>query len=75
LHRGTGQIACGCSDRAHAVIDEELLTGVRAVSVPVHGAGPAPWGAISVFGPSVRLPLQRLPELAALAQAAARALG
>lgn len=57
--------------RGWALNDEERNAGVRAVAAPVMSAGPA-IAAISVQGPSARLPDSRLDELAARIGAAAR---
>jgi len=49
----------------YAVDDEEMEAGVRCVAALILQAGPAVAGAMSISGPSARLPSDRLPELAA----------
>lgn len=61
--------------RGHAVTDEELVDGVRAVAVPVRDTRGIPRAALSVTGPAVRLTADRDAELAAMAHRAADAVG
>jgi DNA-binding IclR family transcriptional regulator len=57
----------------YATTDEELDEGGRAIAAPIlHGD--AVVGAIAVSGPSFRLPLTRLAQLAPRVQQAAREL-
>lgn len=56
----------------YAVDDEEMEAGVRCVAALILQAGPAVAGAMSISGPSARLPTDRLPELAALLLDASR---
>jgi IclR family transcriptional regulator, acetate operon repressor len=51
--------------RGWALNDEERNLGVRAVATPVLDAAGAPVAAVAVQGPSVRLAVARLEELAA----------
>ncbi|MCV2490226.1 IclR family transcriptional regulator [Geodermatophilus sp. YIM 151500] len=57
------------ADRGYALDDGEQETGVRCIAVPVPG-GPAQT-ALSVSGPESRLPLESVPEIAAVLQATA----
>lgn len=56
----------------YAVDDEEMEAGVRCVAALIFQAGPAVAGAMSISGPSARLPSERLPELANLLLDASR---
>jgi len=56
----------------YAVDDEEMEAGVCCVAALIFQAGPAVAGAMSISGPSARLPSDRLPELAALLLDASR---
>jgi IclR family transcriptional regulator, acetate operon repressor len=53
-------------ERGWALNDEERNPGVRAIAAPVLQPGSGVIGAIAIQGPTVRLPDDRLPELAAL---------
>ncbi len=58
--------------RGYALAEEEAESGVTAVAVAILGADRAPVGTVSVAGPSLRLPPERYPALAAaLAETAA----
>jgi DNA-binding IclR family transcriptional regulator len=59
-------------NRGWALNDEERNPGVRAIAAPVLGPDGTALGAIAVQGPTVRLPDERLPELAALLDKATR---
>ncbi len=50
----------------HAVDDEEYYEGIRCVSVPVLDRADAVLGGLSLAGPTSRMTLDRLEELAAL---------
>lgn len=60
--------------RGYAVVDEELVEGGRAVAAPILSHGRVV-GAVAVSGPTFRLPLARLHELAPRVQRAAEELG
>lgn len=53
-------------ERGWALNDEERNPGVRAIAGPVLRTGGTVVGAIAIQGPTVRVPDERLPELAAL---------
>jgi DNA-binding IclR family transcriptional regulator len=59
----------------YAVDDEEYYEGIRCVAVPVLGRADAPIGGLSLAGPTSRMTLGRLDELAALIGRAATELG
>jgi IclR family transcriptional regulator, acetate operon repressor len=48
-----------------AVDDEEYAAGLRCVAAPVVDEDGAPLGAVSVSGPTVRIPSERMTELGA----------
>ncbi len=52
-------------EQGYAVDDEEFEPGVRCVAAPIRGPGGRVKAAIGVSGPSVRVTLERIPELAA----------
>lgn len=58
--------------RGYAIDDEEMEIGVRCVAVGFRAAGS--WIAVSVSGPTTRLPRESVPELAARVRAAAQRL-
>jgi len=53
-------------ERGYAVDNEEQEVGVRCVGAPVFNDAGRPVAAISIAGPSQRMPLERLPELGEL---------
>ena len=53
-------------ERGWALNDEERNPGVRAIAVPVSQPGGGVLGAIAIQGPTIRIPDDRLPELATL---------
>lgn len=65
--------------RGWALDDEEHALGLRCVAAAIRDEFDRPMGAVSVSGPSVRIPDARLPELAAAVQRTAleltRAIG
>lgn len=54
------------STRGYAVDDEERYLGVRCVAVLIYGHTKKPIGAISIAGPTVRMELGRVPQVAEL---------
>jgi IclR family acetate operon transcriptional repressor len=62
----------GIAARGFAIDDGEQETGVRCLAVPVPGKGAE--AALSVSGPEGRLPLDAVPRIVPLLQAAAAAL-
>jgi DNA-binding IclR family transcriptional regulator len=60
--------------RGWALNDGERHVGVRTMAAPVLDADGRPWAGVAVQGPSVRLPDDRLGEVATLLLAAATAL-
>jgi IclR family acetate operon transcriptional repressor len=60
--------------RGWALDDEEHALGMRCVAAAILDENGRPAGAVSVSGPSVRLPDDRLPELAAAVRGCAREL-
>jgi DNA-binding IclR family transcriptional regulator len=57
--------------RGYATAIEELEVGLHAVAAPIFGHSGACLAAVSVSGPSYRLPLERIDELGARCVAAA----
>lgn len=57
-----------------AVAVDELEPGLTAIAAPVHGAGGSVIAALSVSGPTLRLPARRLAELRPTLTTQARAL-
>jgi IclR family transcriptional regulator, acetate operon repressor len=64
----------GIAAQGFAVDDGEQETGVRCLAVPVPVPGRAAEAALSVSGPEGRLPLDAVPRIVPLLQAAAAAL-
>lgn len=60
--------------RGYAVDDEEHAAGLRCVAAAIHDETGAPVAALSVSGPAVRIPRERLDELGRLVAAAAAAV-
>ena len=60
--------------RGYALAEEEAEPGVTAVAVAILGADSVPVGTVSVAGPSLRLPKERYPALAAALAETALAL-
>jgi len=52
--------------QGYAVDDEEFDLGVRCIAVPVFDFRGKPAGSIGISGPTTRVTLERLPELAAI---------
>jgi DNA-binding IclR family transcriptional regulator len=61
--------------RGWALNDGERHVGVRTMAAPLLDVEGRPWAGVSVQGPSVRLPDDRLDEVAALLVEVAAALG
>ncbi len=61
-------------DRGWALDDEEHAIGLRCVAAAIRDENARPVGAVSVSGPSVRIPDTRLVELAAAVRHTAREL-
>jgi IclR family acetate operon transcriptional repressor len=59
------------AERGWASTNEELEVGLNAVAAPVRGWSGTLVAAVSVSGPSYRLPIEAFPEVAALVTAAA----
>lgn len=59
-------------EQGFAMDDEENEEGVRCVAAPIRDHKRLIVGAISISGPSSRMPLDRLPELAEQVKAAAK---
>lgn len=57
-------ILAGVRERGYAIEDEECEPGIRCIAAPVRGADGAVAGAIGIAGPSQRLSLEVLKELA-----------
>jgi DNA-binding IclR family transcriptional regulator len=53
-------------DRGYATSRDELITGAVAVAVPFFDGNGQVSGSLGVFGPSVRMPTQRIEELGEL---------
>jgi IclR family KDG regulon transcriptional repressor len=60
--------------RGYAIDDEELEMGVRAVSAPIRDIDGHVIAALSLPGPSNRLPPERIPEIAEALMEAANAI-
>ncbi|NTH16589.1 helix-turn-helix domain-containing protein [Agrobacterium rhizogenes] len=60
--------------RGFAIDDNEIIDGVRCVSVPIHDAAGLAIASISITGPSHRMSNERLFELASVLQSAARSI-
>jgi IclR family acetate operon transcriptional repressor len=58
-------------ERGYAIDDEENAVGLRCVAAVIYDELRSPYAALSIAGPTVRVTLGRLPELGALAIAAA----
>jgi IclR family acetate operon transcriptional repressor len=58
-------------ERGYAIDDEENAVGLRCVAAAIYDELRSPYAALSIAGPTVRVTLGRLPELGALAIAAA----
>src|SRR5206468_8108859 len=57
--------------RGYAIDNEEAVLGARAIAAPIFNGKGKVEGAISVSGPTIRIPEQRIPAIAAsVAQAA-----
>jgi len=60
--------------RGYATAEQEAEAGVTAVAVAIRAGGGEPVGTVSVAGPSLRLPPERIPILVAALQETAAAL-
>ncbi|CAG0959823.1 Transcriptional repressor IclR [Burkholderiales bacterium] len=58
--------------RGYAVDDEEHAVGLRCVAAAITDESGRPWAAVSLAGPTSRLPQERLAELGERVRAAAR---
>lgn len=58
-------------ERGYSVDDEETVVGVRAVGAPVFAGSSDPEAALSISGPTSRIPTERIPALASLVRRAA----
>lgn len=65
------RVLAGIRDRGYAVSDEDVDPGARAVGAPIFGPSGVPVGAISVAGPSFRLPDDLIERYGALVKEAA----
>ena len=60
------------AERGYAIDDEEHATGLRCVASAITDETGHPWAAVSLAGPTSRLPQERLAELGERVRAAAR---
>ncbi|AYM14769.1 MULTISPECIES: IclR family transcriptional regulator domain-containing protein [Agrobacterium] len=60
--------------RGFAIDDNEIIEGVRCVSVPIYDAGGDAIASISITGPAYRMIDERLYELASVLQSASRTI-
>jgi DNA-binding IclR family transcriptional regulator len=67
-------ILAGVRERGYAIEDEECEPGIRCIATPVRGADGAVAGAIGIAGPSQRLSLEVLKDLAGPLMEAAAAV-
>ena len=60
------------AERGYAIDDEEHAAGLRCVASAIADEAGRPWAAVSLAGPTSRLPQDRLAELGERVRAAAR---
>jgi IclR family transcriptional regulator, acetate operon repressor len=59
-------------ERGYAIDDEEHAVGLRCVAAAIHDEHGRPLAALSISGPTARIPNERIPALGALVLLAAR---
>jgi IclR family acetate operon transcriptional repressor len=59
-------------ERGYAIDDEEHAVGLRCVAAAIHDEHGRPLAALSISGPTARIPNERIPVLGAMVLLAAR---
>lgn len=71
---GLSMMRTTAHEAGYAVDDEERTLGMRCIAAPIFNAFGEPVAAISISGPSVRLPVEKVAGLGAIVRKAADAI-